>query len=222
MSQKRKNREKEENAALKAEVDKYLRDFDRAFTEIEAMNDPAEKILKLQSLRYRVGKAKEFVPSEVSSLADIRAKRTVKTYFKKAGLILASLPIVTLPVTSIDVNWTSNRSVDDKRKELSAVVDAAGFKKVMDSHRERIDEMLDTTVRDCDLREMSKSRYFYDALHNCGSLKKRFDAAAAARAALGEEKPQTSVQEASAPEVSAPAATPTRNSPQRKFNLDKK
>ena len=213
MSQKRKNREKEENAVLKGQVDKYLQDFDKAFAEIEAMNDPAEKILKLQSLRYRVGKARESVRFEVSSLADKRAKRTAKTYFKRAGLILASLPIVTLPVTAVDANWTSNRSVDDKRKELAAEVDAHGFRKIMDSHQEHIDEMLDTVVRDCDLREMSKSRYFYDALHNCGALKKRFDAAAAARAALGEEKPV----------AAAPEAVQTRNPPQqqRKFNLGK-
>lgn len=185
---KKENIKREQHTALIAKIEAYQKAFDEKFSEIEATEDSAEKILKLRVLDRQINPAIYDLQENINYIVKKRARHTAKTYFKKAGLVVASLPIFTIPVYTVDASWVSLSSVDDKLRELRQVVDINGFNQRMNEHLRCITKMLDETVKGCDLNEISKSPHFSDALHSHGPLKKRFDAAAIARAALGEEE----------------------------------
>ena len=185
MFEKRKNRHKEQNVELQATLDKYIKSFDKPFADIEALKDSAEKIIKLDDLDTRIWRTIKQIDDKVYSLARERAKHTPTSYLKKAWLVTACVPIFTAPVVIIDADWTANRSIKDKKRELKTLVDVDSFKATLTAYRERtIPALLEQTVENCDLNETSKSPHFPDALEYT-PLKKKFEAAALARAALG-------------------------------------
>ena len=201
MFEKRKNRHKEENADLQAKLDKHVKNFDKTFADIEAERDSAKKIIMLQNLDIKISNAAYFIRNDVSSLSRQRAKHTPKSYLKKAWLVTACLPIITAPPVILDADWTSHSSIDDKSRDLKTKIDVDGFRATAAAYQSRITELLEQTVENCDLNETSKSPRFPDALEYT-PLKKKFEAAALARAALGHKElvPDAPEEKAPAPE----------------------
>jgi hypothetical protein len=188
MSQKARAAQREENTALADKIDAHLKTFDEYFAVIEAMKDPAEKILRLQDLDICIREAKLSIKKETSALIDKRAKRSAKTVLKRTGLVIASLPLFTTPITMVLPSWTSQSSIEEKSRELKGEVNVEDFQKTIAGYEERVAKMLDRTVKDCDLTEIHKSRHFPDALHGHEPLRKKFEAAAIVRAAIGDEE----------------------------------
>jgi hypothetical protein len=225
MSEKNEILEREENAtltakidALAAKMDAYQKAFDESFAAIEGFKDHAKKIVKLRGLDnelYRAGRAidsgQEAIDSEQSRLDSIRTARSTKNRVKKTGRIVAF--VLTLGCPFIETNY-SPKSLREETQKLKELIDGAfeqidmdAFRKTLADSHARITTILDETVKNCDLGEIHKSPHFSDALHGHEPLKRKFDAAAIARAALGEEEPpKTATAESRGTKLRLPAA----------------
>lgn len=212
MFEKRKNREKKQNEELQDKLNAYLTTFGKALAEIENTKDAAEKILRLESLDYQIERARKYVERQMEALTRDRAKHTSKTYLRKTALTVATLPVITGLIT-MDMDWTSQKSVKEKARELEGKVDIIPFYETTTAYKKHVAEMLKATVANCDLDETSKSRYFPDAL-GYSPLKKRFEAAAIARAALGYKDltPETEKQAPEKPRLTGSKPTLIRKS----------
>jgi hypothetical protein len=231
LSKKNENLEREENAALAAKIDTltvkmeaYQKAFDESFAEIEDIKDHAKKIVKLRGLNSElywaeraIDRKRDGIFTEQRRLISIRADRSTKTRRKTIARMVGIVP--TIGYTVIVAERLSQKSLREEEQKLKELIDGAfeqidigTFRKTLADSRERITTMLDEAVKNCDLKEISKSQHFSDALHSHGPLKQRFDAVAIARAALGEEEQQTPAAD------STPAQPGARQPASHKFN----
>jgi hypothetical protein len=218
LSKKNEKLEREENAALTAKIsalpakiEAHEKSFDESFAEIQSIRDHAKKIVKLRDLsnellqaRRAIDRERDQVFIEKSELINLRANRSTKTRRKTIARILGAIP--TLAYTVVVAERVSQKSLREEEQKLNKLVDGAfeqvdiaTFKKTVADNQARVTAMLDETVRACDLKEIAKSQYFPDALHNHEPLRKKFEAAAIARAALGEDDDQPKAAAAESP-----------------------
>lgn len=201
MSKKKEARQREEHAALAADIDTCLTGLKEKFAAVNSTKDPAKKILELLELNNDLRYVESPVIRKVDDLAYKRTRRTPKSLAKKGALTLVSLTIVGFLAIPREVNWYSSKNKAKKKQELCELLDVDGFVKTVNDYRDRTAKALDEAIRHCDLKEVIKSPYYPDALDRSEPLKKRFEAAAFARAAFGDES--------RAPETAAPEDKPS-------------
>jgi hypothetical protein len=213
MSKKKQAAYKVEDAALAADVEKALTRFEEKFTAAENEKDAARKILSLMNLNQDLANTQYSITRKFDDIAENRGKHSGKTVLKRTGLTLASLTLIALPFTTVLPTWHSKKSVAENLQALRENAGMDNFENAVVGYQTRVAELLDQTIKGCDLREISKSPHFPDALDRNGALKRKFDAAAAARAALGDEPAPA----AAAPEKSNLTAAGSQPYPQIKL-----
>jgi len=213
MSKKKQAAYKAEDAELAADVKAALARFEEKFISAENEKDAAKKILALMNLSRDLNNTQYYISHRVADTAEERGKRSGKTRLKRTGLTLATLTVVAIPYTAVWPTWHSKKSVAQNLQALREQGGIDNFENTVDRYQTRVAELLDGTIKGCDLREISKSPHFPEAFDRNSALKRKFDAAAAARAALGDEPALA----AATPEK--PASSPAYSQPYPQIKL---
>ncbi|MBU6475221.1 MAG: hypothetical protein KGL10_01580 [Alphaproteobacteria bacterium] len=213
MPEKRDAKRAKENAEIFARLKQYADDVAQARADAGALADPAKKILALLELQDKIYHAKQDMRHLEERLVRKRAGRSVTTIAKRTILTALSLPVITLAAT-IEADWTAKGSQRKEKKKLRGAVDIAALEQKMGEEQKDAARALEETVMLCDLQLLSVSPHFATAYKVHEPLRDRFEAAAAARAALGDKPAVSNGDKPVAPERKKPAAgkTPAKKS----------
>ncbi len=201
MARKNKTDRNQENALLKAEIEKEVADVTVQYNKAMAIkNDPAKQILALNNLQYCARYTASHIERQARNLVSARAKEgakhTGRTYAKRAavmagyatgvGALVIWADILNHKITDADrnippLNTTSQKSESDlEEKERNALYAAIGFWPARDklytlaqtAHKLEAD-----LIEKAPLRELARSADFEALLKGYPSLRERFTAA---------------------------------------------
>ncbi len=183
----------------------YSAEAARQFVDVQDTADHASKILKLRETRKYIERAIRDVNDKVDDLSKehVIKHRSASRKFRDA---LGS-----------EVYIYSARHREDKAvvaKQLKELSGTDTFLNDMKELSDNVETALAATVRNCDLKQISGSPYFSDAYKQHEPLRDRFQAAAAARAALGDGTRAETGEEKKADAE----ATPETKRPETKIN----
>ncbi len=208
MSQKQDAKMAEENAALFNQINKYVENIEADLAEVKNTPDPAKKILSLMELQHSIYESRWDVRQLKEDLVRKRAAKSAATLGKRALLVLASVPVITM-VETLTADWTSKSSQKKEMQKLYAAVNIGDLDKRLAKCQESIVLALDETVAHSDLKALSDSPHFTKAYKQHEPLRDRFEAAAAARQALGHGQPAPQAKTEEKPEPKRTGKTGT-------------
>ncbi len=208
MSQKQDAKKAEENAALFRHIKEYAEKTEADVANAQNTADPAKRILALLELQSSIRESKRDIWKRKEKLARERAAKSAATLGKRALLVLASIPVVTM-IETLTADWTSKSSQKAEMMKLCAVTDIAAMEQRIDKCVTNIAALLEDTVAHSDLKDLSDSPHFTKAYKRHEPLRDRFEAAAAARQALGhgQAAPQPQAEEKPAQKRSGKTGT---------------
>lgn len=225
---------KNNKAATKKKLQEWLEQQDvllasveKEFSDIEALPDPSEKVVRLNALQQSIPVFIDTMDwTQYLAVSNREYNKKMKVGGTGAGIGLAALtgaaivlapPLIVPAVlvgglggfcTAAFVNEKLPPEMKEKKKD---------FDDKMKAYHERAIEALENTVRTLDLKEAAKSPFFVEAYTGYEPLCQRFAAAAAADAVLANIAPEVpAVQPESEPKVEAPAAPEAPPAPEKK------
>jgi hypothetical protein len=161
-----------------------LKQIDEGFSQAEKVKDLALKILNVQSLQGDISSIRGQLRSAVDQYAEHRARK-IKKPGEKFIRVATGFSFTTYPYTT-----TYHKSLERNSHEVREQNPRfAEFERTLKAQESRAFKMIDGTIRYCDLNEISRSPWFTDAFNKASFLRQRFEAAAAAKCALADEKP---------------------------------
>lgn len=218
--ERRAEKKNKDAAALVAWQEAFLKKSRELLSAAEAVTDPAVKILVLKQLVEDIRDADWNVDRQQTKMIK---RRTYNRTDKAMGAVaLAGVAALAIPAAllapplvifaplgmagAIGPAMRESKTYEKKRKELLERNPAlASFSGEVNTLANRAQAMLDETIQNCDLKGISQSPRFHEALDESQPLRKRF-AEAATQAARQEQEEKAGPQE------------PVRKAPPRKLH----
>lgn len=190
--------------------DTTLKNIDDEFTRIEALEDAAEKIVKLQELQDLLSEGQNDVDGELETFKGRKTTKKARKVAAGAGigvtaayavptLILAPAMITMAPLFLLVGAAYGGMLATDAKLKKELLEKQAAFKNKIEDRRQRAEDLMLTTAKNADPKVVAASPYFAEAYTSYRPLSERFAAAVtpaaaeetAAPAAVKNATPQT-------------------------------